>query len=57
MILGRMGHVVPPPDAAPLAAPQHVVPSPDLLPAPPAPPAEPPAATPTPPVQGGPGSG
>jgi monofunctional biosynthetic peptidoglycan transglycosylase len=57
MILGRMGHVVPPPDAAPVAAPEPAAPFPGTVPAPAAPAADPPAAAPAPPARGGPGSG
>jgi monofunctional biosynthetic peptidoglycan transglycosylase len=35
MILGRMGHVVPPPDAAPVSSPGPPAPTPEALPPPP----------------------
>jgi monofunctional biosynthetic peptidoglycan transglycosylase len=54
MILGRMGHVVPPPDVSPAAGPEPAGPSPEAAPAPPPAAIEPPA-TPAPSPEGGPG--
>jgi monofunctional biosynthetic peptidoglycan transglycosylase len=55
MILGRMGHVVPPPDAAPPTVPSPEGTAPDALPPTP-PPAEPPPPASPPPAESGSGS-
>jgi monofunctional biosynthetic peptidoglycan transglycosylase len=56
MILGRMGHVVPPPDAAPPTVPSPEGTAPDALPPTPPPAAEPPPPASPPPAESGSGS-